>query len=177
MTLRSTYQWRLMICHGRRRRRHLSCWCLWQRKKKHGDIRARKVTDRSKQYTYHGYNKSDGPSQTTVTESIRMIGVIYAKEKREVAILDTVDPFLHVDNDKTINMVLRGKLDEIMVRIDTGNGWLTLQIMCPCSMWDCIKFYTECWGLLCCSLRGYEAPWKIWDLKLTLMALAWPILW
>ena len=51
-----------------------------------------------------------------------MIGVIYAKEKREVAILDTVDPFLHVDNDKTINMVLRGKLDEIMVRIDTGNG-------------------------------------------------------
>ena len=52
-----------------------------------------------------------------VTESIFMTGVIDAKEKREVAVLDIVNTFLQSDNDKTVNMLLRGKLAGMMVRI------------------------------------------------------------
>ena len=67
---------------------------------------------------YDGYNKSDGSLPTIFTESILMIRVIDAREKREVAVLDTANAFSQADNDKTINMLLRGKLAEMMVRID-----------------------------------------------------------
>ena len=85
--------------------------------KRNCGIKARKVADRSKQRTYDGYDKSDGSSPTVVTESIFMTGVIDAKEKREVAVLDTANAFLQADNDKTVNLLLRGKLAAIMVRI------------------------------------------------------------
>jgi cyanate lyase len=76
------------------------------------------VADGSKQLTYDGYNKSDGSSPTVVTESIYMTGVIDAREKQAVAVLDVGDAFLHADNDKRILMLLRGKLAEMMVRVD-----------------------------------------------------------
>ena len=37
---------------------------------------------------------------------------------REVAILDIANAFLHTENDKRILMLLRGKLAEIMVKIN-----------------------------------------------------------
>ena len=47
-----------------------------------------------------------------------MTRVVDAKEKRNVAVLNIANAFLQADNDKTVNMVLRGKLAEMMVRID-----------------------------------------------------------
>ena len=76
-------------------------------KKRNGDIKARKVADGSKQRTYDGYDKSDGWSPTVVTESISMTGVLDAKEKRNVAVLDIANTFLQVEHDETVNMLLR----------------------------------------------------------------------
>ena len=53
-----------------------------------------------------------------VTECIFMTGVIDAKERRHVAVLDIANTFLQADNDETVNMFLRGKLAEMTVRID-----------------------------------------------------------
>ena len=86
--------------------------------KRNGDIKARKVLESSKQRTYDGYNKSDGSLPTVVTKNMLMAGVINARERREVAVLDIANTFLQTDNNKTINMLLRGKLAKMMVRID-----------------------------------------------------------
>ena len=47
-----------------------------------------------------------------------MTGVIDAKERRHVDVLDMANAFLQADNDETVNMLLRGKLAEMMARID-----------------------------------------------------------
>ena len=103
---------------------------LWEEKKKalesltsviekrNGDIQAREVADGSKQRMYDGYNKSDGSSPTVVTGSIFMTGVIGARKRRHVAVLDIAYTFLQADNENIVNMLLRGKLAEMMVRID-----------------------------------------------------------
>ena len=85
--------------------------------KRNSDIKARKVADGSKQRTYYGYDKCDGSPSTVVTESIVMTRVIDAKERRHMAVLDIVNTFLQADNNETANMLLRGKLSEMMVRI------------------------------------------------------------
>ena len=72
-----------------------------------GTTKARKVTDGNKQCTYDGYNKSDGSLPTVVTESIFMTGVVDAKERRHVAVLDIANTFLQVEHDETVNMLLR----------------------------------------------------------------------
>ena len=74
--------------------------------KRNGDTKARKVADGSKQRTYDDYDKSDGSSPTVVTESIFMTGVVDAKERRNVAVLDIANAFLQADNDETVNMLL-----------------------------------------------------------------------
>ena len=48
--------------------------------KRNGDIKARKVSDGSKQRTYDGYDKSDGSLPTVATDIIFVTGVIDAKE-------------------------------------------------------------------------------------------------
>ena len=40
-----------------------------------------------------------------------------------MAALDIANTFLQADNDKTVNMLLRGKLTEMMVRIDPALYW------------------------------------------------------
>ena len=86
--------------------------------KRNRDTKARKVVDGRKQRSYEGYDKSDGSSHTVATDSISMTGVVNAKEGSEVAILDISNTFLHVENDKRILMLLRGKLSEMMVKTD-----------------------------------------------------------
>ena len=44
-----------------------------------GTVKARKVADGSKQCMYNGYDKSYGSSPTVITESIFLIGVVYAR--------------------------------------------------------------------------------------------------
>ena len=102
------------------------------------DIKTTKVADGSKQRTYAGYDKSGGSSPTVVTESIFMTGVVDAKERRNGAVLDIANAFLQAGNDDTVNMLLRGKLAEMTVRIDptlykeyvtySANGVLVLYV-------------------------------------------------
>ena len=47
-----------------------------------------------------------------------MTEVLDANKKREVATLDIVYAFLQSNKDKTINMLLGGKLAKMMVSID-----------------------------------------------------------
>ena len=49
-----------------------------------------------------------------------MTGVVDEKERRNVAVLDIANAFLQADNAETVNMLLRGKLAEMMVRIDSA---------------------------------------------------------
>ena len=86
--------------------------------KRNGAIKARKVAYGSKQRLYNGYNKSAWSSPTVATDSIFMTGVVDAKEGRAVAVLDIANTFLHAENDERILMLLRGKLVEMMVKID-----------------------------------------------------------
>ena len=86
--------------------------------KRNGNIKARQVADGSKQKTYDGYDKSDGSAPTVMTDSVIITGVIDAKEGRAVAVVDVNTAFLHADNDERVLMLLRGKLAEMMVRID-----------------------------------------------------------
>jgi hypothetical protein len=44
---------------------------------------------------YDGYGKLDESSPTVATDSIFTAGVVDAKDGREMAILDTVNTFLH----------------------------------------------------------------------------------
>ena len=78
--------------------------------KTNGTVKARKVADGSKQRTYDGYEKSDGSSPTVITESIFLIGVVDARERRAQAVLDIANAFLHADNDERVLMLLRGRL-------------------------------------------------------------------
>ena len=88
--------------------------------KQDGRIKARNVTDGRKQRTYDGYDKSDGSSPTIMNDSIMLTGVVDAKEGRHVAVLDIPNAFLQAKNDERIIMLLRGKLAELMVRVDPG---------------------------------------------------------
>ena len=87
-------------------------------KKRNRDIKARKVADGSKKRMYDGYDKSNGSSPTVATDSILLTGVRDAKDQRAIAILDNANAFLHVENDKKIIMLLRGRLAEMMVQVD-----------------------------------------------------------
>ena len=87
--------------------------------KRNGNIKARKVADGSKCRTYAGYENSDGSSPTVATDSIFLTGVVDARERRDIAILDIVNAFLHATNDEKVLMLLRGKLAEMMVAVDS----------------------------------------------------------
>ena len=73
--------------------------------KTNGTVKARKVEDGSKQRTYDGYEKSDGSSPMVITESIFLIGVVDAQERRSQAVLDIANAFLHSDNDERVLML------------------------------------------------------------------------
>ena len=45
-------------------------------------------------------------------------GVIEAHEERDTATCDIPGAFLHADNDETVLMLLRGKLAELLVKVD-----------------------------------------------------------
>ena len=52
------------------------------------------------------------------TDSIFLTGVIDAHENRAISMLDIENDFLHAENDKYMLMLLRGKLAEILVKVD-----------------------------------------------------------
>ena len=65
-------------------------------------IKSRMVTDGSKQKSCEGYEESDGSSPTARTGSVIMTGVIYAHERRNIAIIDVENAFLQSENDQRI---------------------------------------------------------------------------
>ena len=66
---------------------------LFNTKKRHGDIKARKITDGSKLRSCDRYDKLEGLSPTVATDSIFMTGVVDAMKGRVVAILDIANTF------------------------------------------------------------------------------------
>ena len=51
-------------------------------------------------------------------ESIFFTGVVDSRKGRAVEVIDVDNAFLHAYNVERVLMILRGKLAEIMVRID-----------------------------------------------------------
>ena len=71
-----------------------------------------------KQKTYDGYNKRKGSLPTYATDSTFPTGVIDAIERRVLAMLDIENTFLHTENNKKVLMLLRGRMDGLMVKVD-----------------------------------------------------------
>ena len=86
--------------------------------KRSGEIKGRKVAVGSKQQTYDGYKKSDVTSPTVSTNGVIITMAIDAHEGRDVAVIAIPGGYLHSENDETIIMCLRGRLVEMMVRVD-----------------------------------------------------------
>jgi hypothetical protein len=87
-------------------------------KKRDGRVRARAVTDGSKEHTQPKYKKEDGASPTVATDSIIITAVIDAHEQCNIATIDIPGAFLHAYNDKEMFMLLKGRLAELMVQVD-----------------------------------------------------------
>ena len=90
---------------------------LFITEKRNGDIKARKVAVGSKKINYDGYDNINDPSPTVNTDSVFLMGVIYAHQCRAVAMLDTKNYFLHAENYKCVLMLPRGKLKELLVKV------------------------------------------------------------
>ena len=52
------------------------------------------------------------------TGAVLITGVIEAHEERDTTTCDIPGAFLHADNDETVLMLLRGKLAELLVKVD-----------------------------------------------------------
>jgi len=91
---------------------------LFLTQKRCGKVKARKVAVGSKQRTFEGYNKADGSSPTVSTDGLIITSAIDGHENRDVMCLDIPGAFLNADNDEFVLMVLRGKLVEMMVKVD-----------------------------------------------------------
>ena len=55
---------------------------------------------------------------TVLADSIFLTGVLDTHEKRAIVIIDIANAFLYTENYEKILMLLRGKLDEMMVQVD-----------------------------------------------------------
>ena len=86
--------------------------------KRDGRVKARKVAVGSKQRTFPGYVKSEWSSPTVTTDGVIITSTIEAHEGRDVATADLPNAYLHADNNEQTLMLLKGKLEELMVQID-----------------------------------------------------------
>ena len=53
-----------------------------------------------------------------MTDSVYLMGTIAASEGRSQGIMDVANACLHANNDEDVLMLLRGKLAELMVKVD-----------------------------------------------------------
>ena len=67
---------------------------------------------------FEGYNKADGTSPTVSTDGLLITAAIDGHEDRDVCIMDIPGAFLQAENDEFVLMLLRGKLAEMMVKVD-----------------------------------------------------------
>ena len=59
----------------------------------------------------------DANSPTVSTDSVVITETINSHEVRDVGICDILGDFLSADMDKDVNMALRGRLSEMMVKL------------------------------------------------------------
>ena len=64
-----------------------------------------------------GSSKEDSTSPTVSLEAVLITFLVDAYEEQEYAIIDVTGLFLMADQDKVINMALRGKLAKLMLKI------------------------------------------------------------
>ena len=105
---------------------------------------------------YEGYDKDDVSSPKVTTESIFFTGVVDAREGQAVVVLDVSNAFLHVQKDERFLMLIRGKLVEMMVRIDTSmyreyvtysKNWATML---------CVRLSKSLYGMLRDAILFYK---------------------
>ena len=66
----------------------------------------------------HGdWTKQETTSPTVLTKSVFLTAVVDAREYWDVACYDIPGAFLHADSDKSITMILKGRLTELMVHV------------------------------------------------------------
>ena len=110
------------ICPTKTKKRALESLILISEKRAdqdgHSKIKGQCVSVGSKQRTYDGYKKSDGSSPTVIIDSIFLTGVIEANENSAMSTIDVGNAFIQADNDERILMLLRGKVAELMVRVN-----------------------------------------------------------
>ena len=88
-------------------------------KMNHHKIKGLIVADGSKQRFYTRHKKSDGPLLTTHADSVIMMGMIDAYERKNVTVIDVQNAFLHSDNGQRIAMAIHGKTAESLVWLDS----------------------------------------------------------
>ena len=87
-------------------------------KKRNGRVKAQKYAVGSKQSTFPGYVHSDWDSPTVMTDEVIITSTIESHEGRDVVVDDLLNAFLNMNNDEKTLMLLKGKLAELMVKID-----------------------------------------------------------
>ena len=70
-------------------------------------------------------DKVKAASPTPIMESIFITTAIDTKENWDVAIIDMPETFLHVDNDETVVMFMKGKMAELMVHVAPYRKYIT----------------------------------------------------
>ena len=91
---------------------------LFITEKRNGDIKAIKVAVGSRQRTYDVYDKRNVSSLTVNNENVFYTGVIDTYEHKDLAMLNIENSFLHDENDEYVLILLRGKLSELLVKMD-----------------------------------------------------------
>ncbi len=89
---------------------------MFLKEKRDSSIKARMCADGRKQKD-GTWAKQDTTSPTVAMESVFITAVIDAHEGRDVACFDIPGAFLHADVDEDITMVLKGRLEELMVQV------------------------------------------------------------
>eukprot|EP00957_Ditylum_brightwellii_P200639 15295516-Ditylum_brightwellii.AAC.1 len=87
--------------------------------KRNGDIKSRKCAVGSKQQTFPGYVKSKWASPMVSTDGVIITSTIEAHQGQDIAIVDLPNAFLNAPNNEQTLMLLKGKLAELMVQINT----------------------------------------------------------
>ena len=72
----------------------------------------------SKQRAYDVYGNSNGSLPTVITDSIFLTGAIGPNKNLAMSTIDVGNAFLQANNDEQILILLRGKVAELMVRVN-----------------------------------------------------------
>ena len=89
---------------------------IFLKEKANGEIKSRTCINGAPQIAC--IKKEDTASPTVSTDSVFTIGAINAHENRDVATTDLPGAFLNTVTDELVFMVLKGKLCELMVRMN-----------------------------------------------------------